>query len=50
MTTLYLVRHGQTDNNLQASFNGCHSNQPLNEMGKLQAAALTGRLQTSPLT
>lgn len=49
MTTLYLVRHGQTDNNLQASFNGCHSNQPLNETGKLQAAALTGAFADKPL-
>ena len=40
MTTLYLVRHGETDNNKSGSFNGCGSNQSLNETGKQQAACL----------
>lgn len=41
MTTLYLIRHGQTDNNHSACYNGCRSDQPLNERGLRQAAALT---------
>lgn len=49
MTTIYLVRHGQTDNNFKASFNGCRSNQPLNETGKRQAAALTKAFAGKPL-
>lgn len=40
MTTLYLVRHGETDNNKSGCFNGCGSNQSLNETGKQQAACL----------
>ncbi len=41
MTTVYLIRHGQTDNNLIGCYNGCKSDQPLNDLGKRQAAALT---------
>ena len=41
MTTLYLVRHGQTDNNIIDCFNGTRSNQPLNETGMKMAQALT---------
>ena len=41
MTTLYLVRHGETDNNKQACFNGSKTNQPLNERGRAQAACLS---------
>ena len=49
MTTIYLVRHGQTDNNFKASFNGCRSNQPLNKMGIRQAATLTKEFANKPL-
>lgn len=41
MTTLYLIRHAQTDNNLLGCYNGCKSDQPLNSLGMRQAAALT---------
>ena len=41
MTTLYLVRHGQTDNNIIDCFNGTRSDQPLNATGMEMAAALT---------
>ena len=41
MTTLYLIRHGQTANNLIGTFNGSESDQPLNETGLEMAAALT---------
>ena len=40
MTTLYLIRHGETDNNLKAHFNGQKANQPLKEKGCAQAACL----------
>ena len=49
MTTLYLVRHGQTENNVKASFNGCHSDQPLDAMGVRQAASLTAAFADKPL-
>ena len=49
MTTLYLVRHGQTDNNLHGSFNGCQTDQPLNETGKKQAYALRDAFADKPL-
>ena len=41
MTTLYLIRHGQTDNNIILCFNGTRSNQPLNQTGMEMAAGLT---------
>lgn len=40
MTTLYLVRHGETDNNKAACFNGSKTDQPLNGRGLAQAASL----------
>lgn len=41
MTTLYLIRHGQTDNNIIDCFNGILSDQPLNKTGMEMAAGLT---------
>ena len=41
MTTLYIVRHGQVENNLKGLLNGSRSDCPLNENGRRQAACLT---------
>lgn len=41
MTTLYLIRHGQTDNNLLGAFNGSESDAPLNKTGMEMAVSLT---------
>lgn len=49
MTTLYLIRHGQTDNNIYGGFNGTRSNQPLNATGRKMAAALTPAFADIPL-
>lgn len=49
MTTLYLIRHGQTANNLKCTFNGAESDQPLNETGLRMAAALTEAFADVPL-
>ena len=49
MTTVYLVRHGHTANNKSLSYNGCLSNQPLNELGQKQAEALTEAFAELPL-
>ncbi len=43
MTTLLLVRHGQTDWNLNGRWQG-HADVPLNETGRGQAAAIAQRL------
>ncbi len=44
MTKLCLVRHGQTDWNLEGRYQG-QSDVPLNESGRAQAAALAKQLQ-----
>ena len=49
MTTLYLIRHGQTDNNLRGTFNGAESDLPLNETGLEMAASLTEAFADIPL-
>lgn len=46
MTTFYLIRHGETQNNLEGRINGCHSQHPLNERGIAQAAALRDHMAT----
>ncbi|MEO0596147.1 MAG: histidine phosphatase family protein [Chloroflexota bacterium] len=43
MTTLWLVRHGETDWNVQRRFQGT-SDQPLNTNGEAQASSLAPRL------
>jgi broad specificity phosphatase PhoE len=43
MTTLFLVRHGQTDWNLEGRWQG-HADPPLNELGRDQARALAESL------
>lgn len=43
MTTLLLARHGETDWNREGRWQG-HSNTPLNESGRRQAAELAGQL------
>jgi alpha-ribazole phosphatase len=47
MTKLCLVRHGQTDWNLEGRYQG-QSDIPLNEIGRLQARNLTRRLKGYP--
>jgi len=43
MTTLLLVRHGETDWNAEGKLQG-HSDRPLNDFGRRQANALADRL------
>jgi broad specificity phosphatase PhoE len=43
VTTLLLVRHGETDWNAEGRLQG-HTDRPLNEHGRRQAQALAGRL------
>ena len=49
-TTLYLVRHGETDYNLRRAVQGRRINAPLNETGHAQAARLGARFSDVPLT
>jgi broad specificity phosphatase PhoE len=44
-TTVLLIRHGQTDWNASGRWQG-HQDQPLNEIGRSQSAALAARLST----
>lgn len=46
--TLYLIRHGQTDWNVQRKMQG-HTNIPLNELGKTQAQTLQNFFQNNPV-
>ncbi len=45
---LYLIRHGETDYNLNRRFQG-HSDQPLNDRGIRQAELLARRLKEFPI-
>lgn len=44
-TTLYIVRHGQTDWNVQGKLQG-HADIPLNSAGRAEAAELSERIRT----
>ena len=48
-TTLFLVRHGETDQNTKRVYMG-RSNAPLNERGRVQSAAVAGRLSSLNIT
>ncbi|HEV7133000.1 MAG TPA: histidine phosphatase family protein [Gaiellaceae bacterium] len=48
MTTLLLVRHGETDWNAEGRLQG-HTDRPLNDFGRRQAAALAERLAGDPI-
>jgi broad specificity phosphatase PhoE len=49
MTRLCLVRHGQTDWNLEGRYQG-QSDNPINETGKSQARGLADRLKSYPFS
>jgi probable phosphoglycerate mutase len=48
MTTLLLVRHGETDWNAEGKLQG-HTDRPLNDFGRRQAQALADRLAGEPI-
>lgn len=49
MTTVYLIRHGETDNNKDGRCNGCRSDQPLSARGEQQASALASYFDAHPV-
>jgi broad specificity phosphatase PhoE len=49
VTTLLLVRHGETDWNAEGRLQG-HTDRPLNDYGRRQAAALAERLEGDGIT
>jgi broad specificity phosphatase PhoE len=48
VTTVYLARHGQSDWNAEARWQG-HADRPLTDLGRQQAAELAARLAELPL-
>ncbi len=48
-TTLYLVRHGETEHNRRGIIQGGGVDSELNDTGRAQARALAERLQSAPL-
>ena len=48
-TTLYLVRHGETEHNRRGIIQGGGVDSELNEAGRAQARALAGRLRSEPV-
>jgi probable phosphoglycerate mutase len=44
MTIFYLIRHGETDWNLSGRWQG-HADVPLNQLGRMQARHLAGRMR-----
>ena len=50
MTTVFLIRHGQTEANREQRIQGRGLNGPLNEAGRAQAHALAARFAEVPLT
>lgn len=49
MTTVYLIRHGETNNNKEGRCNGCRTDQPLSARGEQQAAALATYFDAHPV-
>lgn len=49
-TTLYLIRHGETDYNLRRAVQGRRIDAPLNATGRAQAEQLGARFEDVPLT
>lgn len=49
MAKLFIVRHGETDWNIEKRTQGISNNQPLNEKGMFQAKALAKRFEAIPV-
>jgi broad specificity phosphatase PhoE len=49
MTTLYLIRHGETVNNVAGCYNGMRDDHPLNEAGSAQAKRLAAAFAEIPI-
>ncbi len=49
MKNIYLIRHGETDNNRNGIIQGRHVDAPINELGKRQAKAVCTALEKHPV-